>query len=747
MNNMSFKYFPVVNNDLDRVDGVAKVTGQAHYAAEHPLKGITYAVLVGSTIARGRIAGIDSRAAERAPGVMAVISHLNASNPAGYNATYDPAKGPTGGTELQIFSDPFVRFSGQPVAMVVADTLERAQYAASLVKVQYQKEAHETSLDAVQKSKEPLKGAAYNDYTRGEPTAIDNAAVQVDATYSIPLEVHNPMELHATTAVWDGDEKVTVYEKTQGVKSTQRNIMRAFKLEEKNVQVHADFVGGGFGSALRTWPHAIAAVMAAKKVNKPVKLVLDRTQMFYMVGYRPETIQHVKIGADADGKLQAIVHEATSQTSNYEEFREGTVNMSRFMYACPNVLTRYKVYPLDLSTPTWMRGPGEATGAFALECALDELAYKLNVDPLELRRKNYADTDPQRNVPYSSKFLREAYDIGAEKFGWKERNPAPRSMKEGEWLVGYGTASGVFGASRGTARAIGRLEADGSLVIRSAVADSGPGTATAMVQIASEILGISPANIRFELGDSSFPPGPTQGGSTTTSTLGSVVHAVATSIRQKLLDAVKDAPVFHTANVHDLKPEDVFFENGEIVLASDKSKKISISEAVRRSGLQAIEVEEESRGSEEARKFASYSFSVHFVKVLVHPATGVVRVARVVTAVDGGRIVSPKTAESQIIGGVVGGIGMALTEEGVVDHRYGRWVNNNFADYHVPVHADVPHVEVHFVNKPDPVLNPMGSKGIGEVAMIGFAPAVANAVFHATGKRIRSLPITPAKLI
>ncbi|HVE61357.1 MAG TPA: xanthine dehydrogenase family protein molybdopterin-binding subunit [Chitinophagaceae bacterium] len=734
-------------DELDRVDGKAKVTGTAKYAAEYELPNLTYGVLVDSTITSGSITAIDSKAAERAPGVVAVISHLNSIKVPGYDAGANPVKGPVGGRGLQIFNDNIIHFNGQPVALVIADTFERALHAASLLKVQYKKEPHETNLEEAKKNIPSLEGQRYNDYSRGEVNAYKNAPVKIEAEYKVPLEVHNPMELHATTAFWTGEDKVTVYEKTQGVKSTQRSIMTAFKLPEENVQVIAKFVGGGFGAALRTWPHAIAACIGAKKTGRPLKLVLSRLQMFTLVGFRPFAVQKIGIGATTDGKLTGITHEAFSHTSPYEEFTEGIVNMSRFMYACPNVNTSYKVYPLNISTPTWMRGPGEATGSFALESALDELAYLLKIDPIELRIRNYAETDPQRNLPYTSKFLKEAYQLGADKIGWYTRNTAPRSMKEGDLLVGYGISSGVFNASRGTARALARLNANGTLLVQSAVADSGPGTATAMTQVASTATGVPTSKITFELGDSSYPPGPTQGGSTTTSTLGSAVHDASVALKKKIIELAKENAVFHTADIHNAKPEDFVFENGNILLAADRSKKLPFTDVIKGAGLTQVEVTEESKGSEELRKYASYSYSVHFVKVLVNPATGVVRVARVVAVGDAGKIISPKTAESQMIGGVVGGIGMALMEEGVIDHRYGRWVNNNFADYHVPVQADVPHIEVLFVNKPDPLLNPIGAKGMGEVAIIGFAAAVANAVYHATGKRIRELPITPDKII
>ena len=734
-------------DDDDRVNGKAIVTGKAKFIAEHEVANVTYGVIVGSTIAKGSITAMDTKTAERAPGVLAVITHLNSPTVPGYDAGGNPVKGPTGGKGFQVFNGPAIYFNGQPIALVVADTFERATYAASLVKSQYQKNEHTTNFDEAGKSVVALEDARYKDNIRGEVDGYKNAPVKIEAEYVVPIEVHNPMELHATIALWEGDDKVIVYEKTQGVKSSQRSIMNAFKLKEENVRVYAPFVGGGFGSALRTWPHAIAALIGAKKTGKPVKLVLSRDQMFTMVGYRPFTKQKIGIGATADGKLLGITHEANSITSMYEVFNERSVDVSRFLYACPNVTTRYHVYPFNVSTPTWMRGPGEATGTFALESALDELSYALNLDPIELRLRNYAETDPQNGKPYSSKFLKEAYQLGADKIGWKNRDPKPLSMKEGEWMVGYGMGTGVFGAGRGTAKALARIFADGTLLVQSAVSDSGPGTATAMTKIASGIMGIPGNKVTFELGDSSLPPGPTQGGSTTTSTLGSAVYDVSMALKNKLVELAKENSIFHTTEIHSAKAEDFVLENGNIMLASNRNKKISYTDLLKQNNLNQLEVTEESKGNEEMKKYVAYSYAVHFVKVLVHPATGVVKINRVVTATDGGKIISPKTAESQMIGGVVGGIGMALMEEGVIDNRYGRWVNNNFADYHVPVHADVPHIEALFVNKPDLILNPTGAKGIGEVALIGFAAAVANAIYHATGKRIRELPITPDKLI
>ena len=738
------QYFFNTDNEpgLDRVDGRAKVTGAARYAAEYELANLTYAVLVGSNITKGSIAAIDTKTAERSPGVIAVITHLNAPKIPGYLAGTNPAK-PAAVQGLKIFNDNIIRFNGQPIALVVADSFERATHAASLIKAQYDKEPHQTSLQDAIKKGQPLPGDRYKENTRGDKEAWRSAAVTVEETYTTPIQVHNPMELHATTVAWEGEEKVTVWEKTQGVKSAQQAIIQAFGLQEKNVQVNALYVGGGFGAALRTWPHTLAAVMAAKKVGRPVRLVLTRPQMFTLVGYRPSAIQKFAVGADSNGKLIGMWHDASAITSTYETFNEGLVAMTRALYACANVSTRYNIFPVDLSTPTWMRGPGEATGSFPLECALDELSYKLKIDPLELRIRNHADRDPENGKPYSSKFLKEAYELGADKFGWYKRNPVVQSMKEGQWQVGYGMSSGLFGAFRGDAKLAAKLTADGRLVLQSAVSDSGPGTATAMVKIASDAMGLEYNKVIFELGDSSYPPGPTQGGSSTTSTLGAAVSGACVSLQKKLAEAAKKSPVFG----ENITLQELIFRDGAIVLKSDNTKKLSYNKVMEAAGLKVIEIAETSGRNPEMQKYSAYSYSVHFVKILVHPLTGVVKIDKVVTAGDAGKIVSWKTAESQMKGGVVGGIGGALMEEGVIDDRYGRWINNNFADYHVPVHADVPAVEAYFVDKPDPILNPVGSKGMGEIALIGFAAAVANAVFHATGKRIRELPITPDKLI
>lgn len=737
-------FFPP--DELERVDGKAKVTGTAQYAYEYNLPNVAYGVIVSSTIAKGTITSLDTKAAERAAGVLGIISHLNIPKLPGYEPPKDAETLPAIRKGFKVFENNMVRFGGQPIAIVVADTFERATYAASLVKAEYRKEEHHTDLREEAIKGKPLEGNSYRDNVRGKVDAWKTAPVKIEAEYEMPYEVHLPMEMHGITVTWDGPDKVTVYEKTQTLSGTQGSIARVFGIPPKNVHVISQYVGGAFGSAGNTWPHSIATVIAAKQLQRPVKLSLTREQMFMMVGYRPKAIQQIAMGASQDGKLIGITHEAIANTASYAEFREGIVSTSRMLYACPNVTTRYKLFPLDLSQPTYMRGPGETTGMYALECAIDEMANALNMDPLEFRLLNYAENDPERNRPHSSKFLREAYQLGSDAIGWKDRKLQVGSMKEGEWQVGYGMGTGVFGSGRGAAKLGVKFLADGTLILQSGVTDMGPGTATTMVKLASETFGIPSSKIKFEMGDSDLPPGPGQFGSQTTSALGSAVTSASESWRAKMVEVAKGTTFFHTEKIHTADLKDFKFENGSISLSEDQTKKISYGELLNRAGVKQIELLEDSQRVSND-KYSTYAYAAHFVKILVHPATGVIRFSKIVSVVDGGKIVNENTARSQVIGGVVSGIGMALMEEGIIDHRYGRWVNNNFADYHVPVHADVPYIDVIFVNKPDPIVNPNGTKGIGEVTMVGFASALANAVFHATGKRIREVPITPDKLI
>jgi xanthine dehydrogenase YagR molybdenum-binding subunit len=441
------------NDPINRVDGRAKVTGMATYAAEHKVPNITYGFLVGSTIAKGRIKSLDTKTAEWAPGVLAVITHVNAPKIPGYQTGKDPAKPPTAGQPLRIFYNNEILYYDQPIALVIADSYDRALFAAKLVKAQYEKEVHQTDLETNKEKARIPSGPRKEDYNRGETDGYRNAPVKIEQEYYHPAEVHNPMELGSIIARWEGKDKVTVNTKTQGVEATKKSIQDAFQLAPDNITVQAEHIGGAFGMGLRTWPYEIAAIMGAQKVGRPLKLVLHREQMFTNVGYRPETIQKISMGATADGKLIGITHEAIANTSAYEEFTEATVNITQFMYACPNVTTRYRLVPLNRCTPIWMRGPGEATGAFALESAMDELAYELKLDPIEFRLRNHADVDPEHNRPWSSKHLKECYRMGAEKIGWEERKLQPGMLKDGDWLIGYGMGTGSFGAMRWVATA------------------------------------------------------------------------------------------------------------------------------------------------------------------------------------------------------------------------------------------------------------------------------------------------------
>ncbi|WP_299762078.1 xanthine dehydrogenase family protein molybdopterin-binding subunit [uncultured Pontibacter sp.] len=727
-----------IGDPLDRVESRLKVTGTAKYAAEYNLPNEVYGVLVTSTIAKGRIKSIDTKAAQRATGVLSIISHENAPKVPGYSASVNNEGARVYGQEFRLFFDNKIYHNHQPVALAIADSFARADYAASLVKVEYEPEPHDTDMrDSLEKA---IKPARHDDYSRGVAGAFKSAPIQVEQAYETPFQVHNPMEPHVTTAVWEGNDKVTVYNKTQATKISQKEIAKAFDLSEENVRAYSPFVGGAFGSSSRVWPQEMAAIMGAKATGKPVQVVLKRDQVFNMVGYRPRSVQRFGIGASADGTLTGITHEAYGSTSQYEQFTERITDPTKSMYSCPNLNATYRLVRLDMSTPCWTRGPGETSGSFALESAMDELAYKLKMDPLQLRRKNFAAKDPENNKPWSSNYLRECYEAGAKRFGWSKRKSEPRSMRDGDWLIGMGMASGVYKAVRDRAVARAKLSQDGSLLVQSAVADTGPGSATIFTQIAADAMGIDVEKTRFEWGDSTLPYAPGQFGSHTTASVGSAVYEVCKALKQRLQQLATEQAI------QAARTEDLLFENNAISL-KDGSSNIPYTDILKQQSLPELEVIKESEGNPAMEKYSGKSFCANFVEVRVHALTGEVRVNRVVSAVDCGKVMNQKTAESQVYGSVVWGIGIALMEEGIIDHRYGRHVNNDLAKYYVPVNADVPDIEVVVIDKPDPVLDPMGAKGMGEIPLIGFSAAVANAVYHATGKRIRELPITPEKLV
>ncbi|MDQ3283172.1 MAG: xanthine dehydrogenase family protein molybdopterin-binding subunit, partial [Acidobacteriota bacterium] len=697
------------------------------------------------SIAKGTIQSIDTREAEKARGVVRVFTHLNAPKLGPKRSTEEAP--PRGNQEerdksFRPLQSERTYFNAQPVALVVAETYEQARHAARLVKLTYNAEKHVTDTEAVRESAHVPPRAP--DRTRGNPQeAMRNAPVKIEAEYRIPIEHHNPMEPHAAVAFWQGD-KLTIFDKTQDVYGVRAHLASSFNVAEEDVNVVSPFVGGAFGSSLRPNYYPALTAMAARELKRPVKVVYTRRQMFTGHGYRPYTIQKVALGADQAGKLASMIHEATHNTSSFEEFNDGTTNFTRQVYACPNLYAPIKVASLDLNTPTWMRAPGAVSGMFALECAMDELAYALKIDPLELRLINYAETDPESGRPFSSKALRECYRLGAEKFGWKNRKFEPRSMRDGHLLVGWGMATGVWGAFQRPASARITFRADGTAHVASATSDIGPGTYTVMTMIAAEFLGISPDKVQFELGDTKFPRAPSQGGSQTTSSVGSAARGAALAVAARLLTLANqdtNSPLQNAAI------DDVEMLDGQLRLRSDPARAVNVAEVMRRGGLSDITETFDSKPSPERQKYATLAHGAQFVEVKVDPDLGQVRVTRAIEVTACGKIINPKASHSQEIGGVVWGIGMALQEATEIDHRFGRIMNPSLQHYHVPVNADVHEIETVFVEEDDRIVNPLGVKGMGELGMVGIPAAIANAVFHATGRRIRDLPITPDKLL
>lgn len=737
-----------VGAPLSRVDGRVKVTGAAKYAAEFKAPDLAYGYEVSSAIAKGRITSIAVDAALAVPGVIKVFTHEDRPRTAWFDFSYKDENAQPGSPFRPLY-DEKILFSGQPIALVVANTFEIARYAASLVRIEYETEVHAVEVRAKrQDAYEPGKkrsGISGPPSPRGDARqAFQSAPVHIESEYHVAVEHHNPMEMHASTVIFEGDGKITVYDKTQGVQSIQSYITSVFGLSESNVRVLSPFVGGAFGSGLRPQHQLFLAVMAALDLERSVRVTLTRDQMFSL-GYRPDTWHEVKLGASADGRLCALQHHAVAGTSTYEDYQEVVVNWSGLLYHCDNAEFSYKLTQIDTATPMDMRSPGAPLGTFAIESAMDELAYATAIDPLELRLRNYAEKDENENKDFTSKELRAAYQIGAERFGWSKRNPQPRSMRDGCQLVGWGMASAAWDAFMLKASARAVLTADGRLEVATASADIGTGTYTILTQIAADALGLSMEDVTAKLGDSSLPTSPVEGGSWTAASTGAAVQAACQAVREQLFGyarRVDDSPL---ANA---KLDHVVFAGGGIALAADPTRTVTIAQAMKAGGVDRIEAEETARPSMLTQtRYSSYSHSAVFAEVKVDEQLGIIRVTRVVNAVAAGNILNPKTARSQIIGGVVFGIGMALEEETVMDPVLGRFMTHHLADYHVPVNADVHEIDVIFVNEHDDKVNPLGIKGVGEIGLVGTAAAIANAVYHATGVRVRNLPITVDKLL
>jgi xanthine dehydrogenase YagR molybdenum-binding subunit len=730
---------PYIGTPTSRVDGRAKVTGAAQYAGEFNVPGLAYGCVVGSTIPKGRIARIDISRALAVEGVIDVLTHQNRPKMAGTDKAYKDDVAPEKGSPFRPLYDDKVKFDGQPIALVLAEEWEIARFAATLVRIEYEAEAHVTDLHArlakafvVDKPDKPRGDAA---------KAYAAAQVRHEAEYFIPTEHHNPMELFAATVRWDGAGKLTVYDKTQGVQNVQRYVCSVFGMDADDVRVMSPFVGGAFGSGLRPQYEVVLAVLAARKLERSVRLVLTRQQM-YGLGYRPATVERVALGAKADGTLDSISHEAIAMTSQYEEFSRNDTSWSALLYKSSNAHYEHKLTRLDVSTPSDMRAPGATTGVYALECAMDELAVALKIDPMELRLRCYSDRDQNQDVPYTSKQLKECYRQGAEAFGWDKRKPEPRSMRDGSELVGWGMATGIWEALQMPMAARIVLTGNGHAEVSCAASDIGTGTYTIMAQVAADMLGLPIDNVTIKLGDSTLSQSPVEGGSWMAASVAHAIAVTADEVRKDLLALAQKTPNSPLAGA---QPGDVILADGMIVSKEDAKRAVSIADAMRHGGIDRIE-RKQSASFKDDGKHAHNTHSAIFAEVKIDEQLGVIRVTRVVSAVAAGRILNTKTASNQIMGSVVWGIGMGLHEETLVDHHFGRVMNANIAEYHVPVNADVHDIKVIFVDEPDNIVNPLGIKGVGEIGLVGVAAAIANAVYHATGKRVRDLPITLDKL-
>jgi xanthine dehydrogenase YagR molybdenum-binding subunit len=659
---------------------------------------------------------------------------------AGTDRAYKDDVAPEKGSPFRPLYDDRIMFNGQPIALVLAEDWDTAQFAASLVQVEYEKAPHVTDLRAQRENafvaKRPSK-------PRGNASKAYAAAdVRHEAEYLIATEHHNPMELFASTVVWDGDGKLTVYDKTQGVQNVQQYICGVLNKKPDEVRVRSPFVGGAFGSGLRPQYQVVLATLGALALERSVRLVLTRAQM-YGLGYRPETIERLALGATAGGTLDAITHEAIAMTSQYEDFARNDTGWADLLYKSANTDLVHKLVRLDVSTPADMRAPGAATGVFALECAMDEIAVALKLDPVELRLRCYSDRDQSEDLPFTSKKLRECYRQGAQAFGWEKRNPAPRAMRDGSELVGWGMATGVWEALQMPTAARIVLTANGHAEVSCAASDIGTGTYTIMAQVAADALGLPIENISIKLGDSTLPQAPVEGGSWMAASSAHAVGTTADAVRKELLRLAKKMPGSPLA---DAKLDEVVLADGKLMAGQDATRAVSIADIMRAGKVERI-TQEKTNSFKEDSAHARNAHSAVFAEVKIDEQLGVVRVTRVVNAVAAGRILNAKTAHSQIMGSVVGGIGMALHEETLFDHRFGRIMNANIAEYHMPVNADVHDIKVIFVDEPDELINPMGIKGLGEIGLVGVAAAIANAVYHATGKRVRDLPITLDKIL
>ena len=722
-----------IGKPLDRVDGRLKVTGSAPYAAEFVLPGLVHAALVQSSVGAGRITRVDDSLARAQKGVLDVITFQNAPK------IGVPAMRPASLTQ-PIFGGPEVSYNGQHLGVVIADTFERARHAASLVRFQYAPQKPRVEMELFEDEGFILPDAP--PVSRGD-LAIGRAAANqtIEATYDIAPEHHNPIEPHATIATWNGDS-LTVYDATQGVNMGREALAACFGIDIENVRVICPFVGGGFGCKGSMWMHTPIAALAAKIVGRPVKLVLRRQEMFTGHGHRAHTKQEMEIGAQQDGTLNMMRHDAWNETSMLDEWRENTGTMTNMMYSCPNVSTSNKLVRLHKMPPTFTRAPGYAGGSVALECAIDEMAHTIGMDPIDFRLKNDTLIDESNKKPFSSRAAKECLEKGRELFGWSERKAAG-STREGNFLIGYGVASAIHGAHYGPSSARMTLMQNGQVIVQTASHDLGTGAYTIFTQIGADALGVPAEQVRVELGDTRLPEGVLAGGSTTSASTGAAILDAGNALKARL---VALALSNESNPLSGLATKEVKAENGRIFAIKDPSRGLSYTDVLKVTGqLRADAMGNNGKATRPDRSY--YSFGAHFTKVRVDVELGQIRVEKMLGIYGGGKILNPKTARSQMLGGMVWGIGMALHEHTEYDPNNGRVVTRNLADYHIPSCADTPEFEVVFVPETDTEISPVGAKGIGELGIVGVAASVANAIYNATGKRVREFPITPDKLI
>lgn len=735
-----------IGQPMDRVDGASKVTGRAIYAYEHKAEGhIAYGYILGAGIARGRIAAIDTAYAEKVPGVLRIMTHKNAPTQPAFGPAVTPTVRDVFTRARPMLSTDEIRYFDEPVALVVAETFETARGAAGLISVEYASEqgaydlrGHLASAYTPQRTN---AGFETDSLVGDFEAAFAASPVKVDAIYTTPYAHHNPMEPHATLAVWSGDA-VTIYTSAQTLANFRAGMASTLQIPAEKVRIVSPFVGGGFGSKLIVHPDTVLAALAARELQRPVKIALTRQQMFANAGHRAKMIQSVRLSADSEGRLTGIAHDVCSATSRFEEFCEQTAVFGRSLYAAPNRMTRHRLVKVDTNRGEWMRSPGEAPGMLAFECAMDELAAQIGMDPIELRIRNEPAIDPERNIPFSTRNLVECMQEGARRFGWEKRQARPGSVREGRTLVGLGMAAAIRPNYIGASEARVRIDGRGKVTVQLDMTDIGTGTYTILAQIAASSLGLPVAAIDVQLGDSNFPRTAGSGGSWGAASAGSAVHNACESLKQKIVASAREAVA---SPFYGLSNNRIDFVNAAI-RAGDRSVRLAdLMALVAPHGLDAQGAVE--AAGDNYRNYSQHSYGAHFVEVAVDMDTAETRIRRMLSVIGAGRILNPKTARSQIIGGMIWGIGAALMEESVLDARHGHFLNHDLAEYHVPVSADVPDLNVIFLGEADPNANVLGSKGIGELGVCGAGAAIANAIFNATGARIRAFPVTLDKIL